>query len=250
MSICIIINSYKDDYYYTNDKNCWQSNFGFSKFYDLVAPYMLLEYDYVRVYFPYENKDWMIQLWKGQYGLVFYGSEFGVYCKDHSDKDIGIFTFFKCAGIKDWMKMDMTLYHDKSGDGNYERVLTRDYDKHWWCTGFKAGHLRRQEPAKELRTEGTITLKSDEMARLFADGLKELGFEEASPEEALGLDAFYVDGSSVHLKWQNINDAETTMPIKYAAVGGGLAAILAFFVGIFVFMIFGMMGLGLLIIIL
>ena len=55
--------SYIDDYYYTNDKDCWQDNFGFGKFYDLVAPYILMEYDYARVFFTYEGKDWMIQLW-------------------------------------------------------------------------------------------------------------------------------------------------------------------------------------------
>ncbi len=45
--------SYIDDYYYTNDKDCWQHNFGFGKVYDLVAPYVLLEYDYTRVFFTY-----------------------------------------------------------------------------------------------------------------------------------------------------------------------------------------------------
>lgn len=242
--------SFRDDYYYTNDKNCWQSNYGFAKFYDLVAPYLLLEYDYVRVYFTYENKDWMIQLWKGQYGLLFYGAEQGVYNKPHSDKAPNIFTMYNCAGKSDWLDMDMTLYHDKSGNGNYVRELSRDYGKYWWCTGFKEGHLRRQEPASELRTVGTITLKDAEMTRLFTDGLKQLGFGEAESKDNIGLDTFYTDGNSVHFVWQNINDAETTMPIKYAAALGGLGTVLAFFVGIFAFMALAFAGIGLMIIIL
>ena len=49
------------------DKKAWQYNFGFGKIYDFVSPYLLLEYDYVRVFFEYEGKDWMIQMWKGNY---------------------------------------------------------------------------------------------------------------------------------------------------------------------------------------
>ena len=49
--------SYVDDFYYTNDKEAWQHNFGFGKIYDFVSPYLLLEYDYVRVFFTYEDKD-------------------------------------------------------------------------------------------------------------------------------------------------------------------------------------------------
>ena len=194
----------------------------------------------------------MIQLWKGQYGLLFYGAEQGVYNKPHSDKENSIFTLYKCADRSDWLDMDMTLYHDATGDGNYERVLSRDYGKYWWCTGFKQGHLRQQEPASELRTAGTITLKDAEMTRLFTEGLKELGFTEATDQNDIGLDAFYADGNSVRFVWQNINDAETTMPIKYASYMalGGLGAVLAFFIGIFAFMAMAFAGFGLLLIIL
>ena len=244
--------SFVDDYYYTNDKNCWQSNFGFAKFYDLIAPYILLEYDYVRVYFTYGGKDWMIQLWKGQYGLLFYGAEQGIYTKAHSDKDPNVFTFYRCADKSDWLDMEMTLYHDKSGDGNYQRVLTRDYGTYWWCTGFKSGHLRREEPASELRTKGIITLKDAEMTRLFTEGLEQLGFAKAESEDNIGLDSFFVDGNSVHFVWQNINDAETTMPVKVASAAaiGGFATVLAFFIGILAFFALAMAGLGLIIIIL
>ena len=55
--------SYTDDYFYTNDKKCWQDTFGYARIYDLAAPYVVLEYDYTRVFFVYENIDFMIQLW-------------------------------------------------------------------------------------------------------------------------------------------------------------------------------------------
>ncbi|MBR3552173.1 MAG: DUF4474 domain-containing protein [Clostridia bacterium] len=218
--------SYKDDYYYTNDKQCWQQSFGFSKFYDLVAPYILLEYDYVRVYFTYAGKDWMIQLWKGQYGMVFYGAETGVYTKNHTGKEPGVFTVYQCAKEDDWLNMDMTMYHDTTGLGTYQREFTRDYGRYWWCTGFKRGHLRVNEPARELRTTGTITMKDGEMTRLFTEGLIHCGFTELDRGADLKPDTFWIDGNDVHYMWQNISHAETTMPIKAMAVATFLAPLL------------------------
>lgn len=230
--------SYTDDYYYTNDKNCWQHNFGFAKFYDIVAPYVLLEYDYVRVYFTYDNKDWMIQMWKGQYGLLFFGSEMGIYRKDSSDKAPGLFTFYGCPNEDEWIKMEMTLYHDEAGNGNYVRQLTRDYGDYWWCTGFKPGHLRREEPARELRMTGRLTLKNQEMTDLFIEGLKKCGFKQTENAEKIGLDQFHVDGTDIRLCWQNISDAENTMPIKITAGAMIAVSILSFFLLIMV--MFGM----------
>lgn len=214
--------SYIDDYYYTNDKDCWQYDYGFGPIYDLVAPYILLEYDYVRVFFTYEDKDWMVQLWKGQYGLLFYGSEMGIYNKPHSDNEDNIFTFYNCPPEEDWLGMEMTMYHQNL-KGEYVRELSRDYDKYWWCTGFKGGQLRVQEPADELRMTGRITMKDEEMTRLFVDGLKECKFTQAKSKEALAIDQFYVDGCDVYLSWQDINDAENTMALK---VIGGAATVL------------------------
>ncbi len=119
--------SYVDDYYYTNDKQAWQHNFGFGKIYDFFSPYILLEYDYIRIFFTYDERDWMLQLWKGQYGMVFYGGEIGIYNKKHSDEGVGFWTMFACPEEEDWLQMEMTLWHQKI-DGRWNREFTRDYD--------------------------------------------------------------------------------------------------------------------------
>ncbi len=233
--------SYEDDYYYTNDKEAWQYNFGYGKLYDIAAPYVLLEYDYIRVFFEYEGKDWMIQLWKGQYGLIFYGSEIGVYNKPHSDEEDNLFTFYKCPPQEDWLKMGMTLYHQQI-NGEYVREFTRPYGDYWWCTGFKDGHLRVEEPADELRMDGTLTLKDEEMTKLFTDGLLECGFKQTDNKDNIQPDEFYVEGNTVQLQWQNINEAENTMPIK---VGAGFiiaSNIITFILSILSF--FSLIGLG------
>ena len=208
--------SYEDDYYYTNDKDAWQYNFGFGKIYDFVSPYLLLEYDYIRIFFTYEDKDWMLQMWKGQYGLVFYGGEIGIYTRPHDEDGIDAWTFFNCPAEEDWLKMEMTLWHEQT-DGSWNREFTRDYDYYWWCTGFKNGHLRQEEPADELRLTGRITFKDAEMTALVADGLAECGFTESLTKDGIALDGFYVEGNDIHFSWQNISEAESTMWVKVSA---------------------------------
>ncbi len=205
--------SYIDDYYYTNDKEAWQYNFGFGKIYDLASPYLLLEYDYIRVFFTYQNKDWMLQMWKGQYGLIFYGGEIGIYNRPHSDDGINEWTFFNCPAEGDWLNMEMTLWHEEL-NGIWTREFTREYTKYWWCTGFKNGHLRQEEPADELRLTGRITLKDAEMTKLVVDGLKECGFGISETKDGIGLDQIYTEGNDVYFCWQNISEAESTMAIK------------------------------------
>ncbi len=205
--------SYVDDYYYTNDKNCWQYNFGFGKIYDFASPYILLEYDYIRVFFTYEDKDWMLQMWKGQYGMIFYGGEIGIYTRKHSEEGIGTWTMFACPAEENWLQMEMTLWHEEL-DGTWTREFTREYDYYWWCTGFKNGHVRQEEPCDELRLTGRITFKDEEMAKLVADGFKECGLIKADSKDRIGVDGFYLEGEDIYFSWQNISEAESTMFIK------------------------------------
>jgi hypothetical protein len=155
----------------------------------------------------------MLQMWKGQYGMVFYGGEIGIYNRPHVDDGMSEWTFFNCPAEEDWLNMEMTLWHEQL-DGTWVREFTREYDKYWWCTGFKNGHLRQEEPADELRLEGRITFIDEEMTKLVADGLKECGFIESNTKDGIALDGFYVDGNDIHFSWQNISEAESTMWVK------------------------------------
>ena len=230
--------SYVDDYYYTDDKNCWQDTFGYARIYDLAAPYIALEYDYTRVFFTYEDRDFMVQLWKGQYGYVFYGSEIGIYTKDVSDKEPGMLTFFGKAEEEYWPTMEMTLYHENL-NGEWEREFTRDYDKYWWCTGFKPGHLRQVEPADELRMVARITFKDAKMAKQFALGLKDCGLTRAANVNSLENDNYYRVKDTVHVRWQDISEAENTTPLKI-----GAAALFGFnFIAVILAVMF-MLGFG------
>ena len=213
--------SYIDDYYYRNDKEAWQYDFGFGKIYDIASPFILLEYDYIRVFFTYEDKDWMLQMWKGQYGLIFYGGEIGIYNRPHADDGLPEWTFFNCPAEEDWLSMEMTLWHEQL-DGSWVREFTREYDKYWWCTGFKNGHLRNVEPADELRLTGRITFKDEEMAKIVSEGLAACGFKSADSKDNMKTDRIYTEGSDIYFSWQNISEAESTMAIKF--IGGAMSA--------------------------
>ncbi len=213
--------NYDGDYFYTDDNKCWQSNYGFLNAFDIVCPYILLEYDYVRMHFNYGGKSWMIQLWKGQYGMVFYGSEIGVYYRDkqiEDNEDITAWTHYKCATPMQYRpNMEMTLYWDEKGDGNYQYQFTRPWDKYWWCTGFKPGHLRQTEPAAELRMVSTIELPDEGMADIFGNQLEKCGFTRAADKNSLELDSFAQNGKTIDFIWQNISEAESSTVVKATA---------------------------------
>lgn len=208
--------SYPDDYFYTDDRNCWQSAFGYRNMFDQVAPYVEIEIDYVRVHFDYDDLSWMVQLWKGQYGYLFYGSEVGVYTREKlaPDEEITVMTKYDRPDEENWLNMEMVLYWDERNNGEFVYQFTRPYDKYWWCTGFKPGSLRQSEPADELRMDSVIEFKSEEMARVFADKLIVCGFTEAENAQDIPLDSFHVDGKKVHVLWQDISEAESTVVVK------------------------------------
>ncbi len=239
--------SARDSYFYVDQSQAWQGNYGYNMAYDLVAPYLLLEYDYVRVFFRYEDKDWMIQLWKGQYGLLFYGCETGVYNKPASDDEDNAFTTYSRARDDDKPFIQTTMYHDPLHIGNYERELTTPYERTWWSTGFKRGHLTIEEPANELRQTGILTFRNEELANLFANGLSECGFVRSSDKSNLATDTYCIEGCNVYYSWQDISQAESTMGIK-VALGTSIFLRFTAFMAALLLIAGSLAGLGMLII--
>lgn len=66
-------------YYYANDKECWQENANYNVVYDQMTPLTAMFIDCLRIKFNYGGQDWMIQFWKGQYGWLLLGAEMGVF---------------------------------------------------------------------------------------------------------------------------------------------------------------------------
>ena len=100
-------NKFSDQDIIFSRMNAWQRDFGYAYVYDFVAPATINAIiDCEPFFFRYNNKDWMIELWKGQYGFET-GAEIGVYVSKQPllDYIIGYrphdpdnAKFFDCAG--------------------------------------------------------------------------------------------------------------------------------------------------------
>ncbi len=199
--------SYKYDpdgnFYYTDDKECWQKNFGFNEVYDAFAPLTMMYYDTARTTFEYGGKEWLIQIWKGQYGMAFVGGEVGVYTRNIGS----VGSHFVCADKEDWLNMEMAFMWDEYETGEYRAVFNRDYDKYWWATGFVVGFPNGslRQTLKEFRLVTHITFKDAEMANAFCEAFEENGFRRVSKLNNNEPDTFVQVGSDVAFVWQNIN---------------------------------------------
>ncbi len=200
----------KDGYFYTNS-DPWQRNFGFNALYDYATPYTFMYYDTFRIFFDYGTyedgtvKQWMIQPWKGQYGMVLYGAELGVYTKPETR----VTPHYDCASNEDLLGMQMTVYKDE------KEAFTMPYDMHWWITGFKPGALDNytdmSKPHSQLTIKFTIDFKSEEMAGLFVEGLEEKGFEKVGFIDTANfrkVDTYMITNNRVVFLWRNVVDSD------------------------------------------
>lgn len=162
-------------YLYDSRENCfytasdpWQRIAGYNEVYDVIAPFTLINYDTDRIYFTWDNKDWLVQFWKGQYGLVFYGAEIGVYNKPTSR----FVPHFDCVSGDDLLEMSMTFYKRKNvynSETDWVKAFSRPYGEYWWCTGFIPGNVMGNY--QNLRVDATIKMKNQSMLEAFKKGL-------------------------------------------------------------------------------
>lgn len=154
--------------------NAWQRTFGYTYIYDIAAPVIICWFDTTRIFFEYDNKEWMVQLWKGQYGWVLIGAEIGLYYRDFEDPlvDENGFNYFKCADDEMLIKMSMSLYRNKN------LLFSRGQQYSWWLTGFVPGALTNfgAEPAntQELALDATLYFTDTEMMKAFIEGLEDV----------------------------------------------------------------------------
>ena len=121
------------------------------------------------VCFTYAGKRWMIELWKGQYGITT-GAEVGIYNTDQEDIRTERFTgpFYSCA--RDSERLPMSFVLRKNG-----RVLMKRKGLHWWLTGFRLGEFSAPD---SLSMDVRIRFPNREMRDAFLTALQELGYEK------------------------------------------------------------------------
>jgi len=174
--------------------NGWQRDFGYCRLYDEASAPLSMIIDCEPIRFEYNKKKWLIEFWKGQYGMNT-GGEVGIYYTDGPDLNIpGIFngTFYYTARDEDRINMSFALRKN----GNL--LFTRS-DFHWWITGFKLAEF--SQPS-ELSMDIILTLTDKQMCNAFVTALKKAGYEN---------NEFTVRGRTVNIHYAR---PHTTQPFS------------------------------------
>lgn len=149
--------------------NPWQRNFGFCELYDIAAPLIGCHYNTERFKFEYRGLDWMIQPWKGQYGITT-GAEVGIYNKP---KD-RVSEFYDCVNDDDMIPMGFKLYKNRHDGNGWQLLFEREVQPHWWITGFKVGEVTAW---RDLMADCTLVMKDQDMLNGFVGALNDKGLK-------------------------------------------------------------------------
>ena len=197
------------NYFYT-DEDPWQRNFGFNRLYDIGAVFTVMYLDTFHVYYNHNGYDWMVQFWKGQYGLLFLGGEIGLYYKDPESSTL----IYNCAEEDMRINMQMTVYRE-----GYGELFTRPYAPHWWTTAFVPGKLKKFSDRTELTMVAKLEFKSVEEREKFCNALEKIDdvdgnrFRYSSSISISKPEYYTYNGSTVDLVWRYLDEDRVT-PLK------------------------------------
>lgn len=165
---------------FTSRLDAWQKDYGYCWLYDLSALHLNMVFDCEPIYFDYDGCTWLVEFWKGQYGITT-GAEIGIY---------------KADSIVPEKSRELTHFHQISEAEMpvFSFTLLRGFvplcrlcARHWWLTAF---HVGRYTEPEYLTMKLTITFPSFGICHAFLSGLKEAGYTPAD---------YYVSDSSVAL---------------------------------------------------
>ena len=173
--------------------DAWQKAFGYLDAYNRAAPYLSMVFDSYPIYFDYEGRTWLVQIWKGQYGICT-GCEIGLYYADGIVKKSDYKkTLFHAVGESDWLDMSVTLWKDG------KRITGLD-KRHWWLTVFDPGNFSRPQ---ELSMDVSVHFQNYEFGRKLCEALIEGGIKETDIFWSCRSIFFHVPEGSRHFTlWQ------------------------------------------------
>lgn len=161
--------------------DCWMRDYGFCLFYDIAANMMPIFFNYNtrRIKFDYNNLEYMIQIWKGNY-LITNGGEVGIYCRDASKSG----SYYDCANDEQMLNMSMQVFH---GD----KVLVDEGPMmHWWINGFNMSN--RMYIPSSLTMKFSIDMPDEEMLNAFCESIDNHYMRDIT---------YTVDGLTVNVVW-------------------------------------------------
>ena len=142
-----------------------QRAFGYTALYDHYAPRFGMVFDCLPIYFDYAGRTWLIELWKGQYGINL-GCEVGIYKADSLVAQSQLrTTLFHSIEDHELLPVSIDLFYRNTHLGH---ICTR----HWWATIFDMGNYA--QPG-ELSTDVRITFPNTAMLVAYANALDASG---------------------------------------------------------------------------
>lgn len=145
--------------------DAWQREQGYEALFDKAAVGMNMVIDTWPVYFDYQGRTWLIEFWKGQYGINA-GGEIGVYrAKKIIPPHLYVRAHFDAVEDDEIPEIESMLM--RRGIEVYHQ-----YRRHWWLTGFRMGLF---SPPGELELLAALTFWDSEVAQAFFCGLKRSG---------------------------------------------------------------------------
>ncbi len=153
--------------FFSSTIDAWQRAFGYSSTYDNLSPFFNMIFESLPVYFNYDDRTWLIELWKGQYGINT-GSELGIYNTDSIIPPNRLkYTHFKVVSNHEMLETCTYLKRRRI-------QIACNCDRHWWNTMFKMGMFTRPS---ELTLYASITFPNSTMMNSFIDALSEIEFD-------------------------------------------------------------------------
>lgn len=160
-------------------RNGWQRKYGYCRAYDEAAAHFSMIFHCEPFYFYYDNKEWLLEFWKGQYGMTT-GGEVGLYFREKpfvSELSVPMSSIrkdalFQAAGEQDFPYVSMRLFKK-------EQELFRRSGRHWWLTGFILGEFSKRE---QLHMETMLIFKNTAMAQAAAKAIRQAGYNRDEVE--------------------------------------------------------------------
>lgn len=150
---------------FTGRIDAWQRKSGYEALFDKAAAHFHMIFDAYPVYFDYEGRTWLIEFWKGQYGINT-GAEVGVYYADRivpeeeREKE-----HFQAVSDEEMPLISYCLERKKKG------MYCMKWH-HWWLASFRMGEFSRP---KDLQLMTVITFPNPQLAESFYEGVRNSG---------------------------------------------------------------------------
>lgn len=146
--------------------DAWQREHGYMALFDRLAPKFNMIFDAYPVYFDYQDKTWLIEFWKGQYGINT-GAEVGVYHANRLvPKNQRKLIQYNAVSNEEMPLIGVCL------EKRWKKLFSRK-KYHWWLAAFRMGTFSQP---KDLVMYVNISFEDVCAAQAFYEGLEEAGF--------------------------------------------------------------------------